>query len=264
MFSRHSKKKLGLMKKKRTKTNKKRSIKKMRGGDVFNNRFDGTLNEFTENVQKFNQKKLSQNNNILVDSLSSFYRFFLINKEVAVNDKGSHIFIDIKTNDTIFYKNFSKNPNINSNDVLYDIEKPWDFFELGRNESLYFEDVVSIMNKVNDENIKQKIMEGLSENPNVTMKIYRENPNLKWSQEHLSKNPNICISDIQEYNNENQNKWKIHQYLLSENPNLTEDNFLDGWPDIFSWEGYSKNKFTKNPHYKGHCQGMPSGEGFMK
>jgi len=57
---------------------------------------------------------------------------------------------------------------------------------------------------------------------------------------------------------------KIDADLLSENPNLTEDDFLNNWQDhTFSWEGYSKNKFTKHPNYTGHCSGMPS-EGFMK
>jgi len=169
--------------------------------DIFNNRFTGEPNEFIKNVQKYNQKKLSNKNNISVDSLSSFYRFFLVNKDVAINNNDK-IFEDYELPNSFYekvYENFSENPNINSNDVLYDFNKPWNYFKLGKNENLNFEDVVSILKKLKDRNDLKSIMEGLSENPNVTMDFFKENQHLGLSRSHLSKNPNICISDLENF-----------------------------------------------------------------
>ena len=81
---------------------------------------------------------------------------------------------------------------------------------------------------------------GISENPNITMKIVLDNPDKPWNWDWISCNPNITWDIIKDNPKEYWN-W----YYISCNPNITWDIIRDNPDKPWDWVYISKNKLQK-------------------
>jgi F-box domain len=86
----------------------------------------------------------------------------------------------------------SGNPSI----VFHEIfalhpEAHWDMFRLSRNSAITWSDITSpIYSQIKWKN------DGVSQNPNITIDIIRQNPEFQWNPTSIMYNPSICWEDF--------------------------------------------------------------------
>ena len=129
----------------------------------------------------------------------------------------------------INYELLSKNQNITFQDILLNIDKPWNFYYLSSNKNI----TLDIIKKYNEYNWS---INELSRNPNITWNDIINNPQINWYYIYLSINPNITIDIVLE----NINKpWNY--YYLSRNQNITYDIIKKNKDLPWDLKGYSQN-----------------------
>jgi hypothetical protein len=120
---------------------------------------------------------------------------------------------------------FSQNPNVKMSDVIENIK--WYFFDLGYNQGITWDDF----------NI-----EDFSSNPNLTLDIVLNNPDIDWDYNNISMNSNISWEIIQN----NQHIFDEHCVLINLNPNITFDIIENNphVPWIWDWSLIVLNEMT--------------------
>ena len=149
----------------------------------------------------------------------------------------------------------SQNPNITWDIIINNLEKKWDIPNIFKHPNITWDMIQILVIKYNIV-INNYNLIYISQNPNITVEIIKENMNYKWPCEWLSENPNMTMEFILENLDKN---WSW--YDLSKNPNITFDDIkktLDphkanscNWV----WEKLSNNPnitwdiVNKNPQY---------------
>jgi len=125
----------------------------------------------------------------------------------------------------------SANPAITTEFIDAHPELPWDWDGVSINPNLTFEfierspvhwDYLSSHKLITWEyvlsNPKEWDYRHMSRNPNITIKITKDHPHLRWDKIGLSENPSLTWEDIKE------NVDKLDLYGISKHPSLTWDN----------------------------------------
>ena len=79
----------------------------------------------------------------------------------------------------------------------------------------------------------------MSCNPNITVKMINENPNLSWNQYKIMENPNLTIDVVKQYTH-SEWRWTIISY----NPNITIYIILSNLHLPWDWRAISGSKKT--------------------
>ena len=82
---------------------------------------------------------------------------------------------------------------------------------------------------------------GISRNPNITMKIIKDNPDKPWNWKFVSDNPNVRICDVMSLP---RRSWSF--YKLSRNPGIRWCD-VKKYPRLWSYRGLSSNQNVTLP-----------------
>ena len=222
----------------------------------------------------WNYDDLCLNDNFTIEDIREF-----TNKLDIYNVSGNiHLSLEtIKKSPEIFnYYYLSNNPNLTWEFISQNLDKRWDWDELGRHSCV----TLDIIKKHPDLDWN---MNSVSSNPNITLNQVLENPDLEWNWENLSynlkvtpqmlrenmhlnwswvdltKNQHISSEDIKSNRDlpwiiranhpiidmNTIRKGMFDYWLLSTNPNINwkfvQDNINEDW----NWSGLSRNRFGK-------------------
>lgn len=120
----------------------------------------------------------------------------------------------------------------------------WFWHHIARSPKVTFEDVKCFPQLFDN----QEFMEGLSLNPNITPKIYKENSSLSWFTYNICKNPSFTIQDLQEIFND-LDEDDFYDYI-SQNPNLTADFILENINQDWDFLEIFRNEFKAHPYFE--------------
>jgi hypothetical protein len=113
--------------------------------------------------------------------------------------------------------------------ILNNPNKPWDFNGLSQNPNI-------TINIIKDNILKKWNWIHISKNKGITWDAIVNNPELPWNWFTISQNPNITLRIIKE-NPDKPWNW----YFISMNPNITWKIIEDNPDKPWDWNGFSKN-----------------------
>ena len=159
------------------------------------------------------------------------------------------------------YTKLSRHPNLTWNIIKNNLDKPWNFHELGehpnigvmwnniKNNSLELYSLCKNPNFTNHPNLTWEIVKNnrgrrwdyniLSKHPNITWEIVKNNLGEPWNYNELTINPNITWDIIQ--NNTNI-KWNYSR--VCENPNITWS-IIKNIPRVIPYTGKHDEEIIK-------------------
>lgn len=190
----------------------------------------------------WDRQQLQQNSNI---SVTDIYKWW---PQSEINWKKLSYNTTVTINDILQHREKKWNwkilsRHVNMNDILDNLDLPWDFFEVPSHHTITMKMMLKYPNikwggslmanpgiTVEDMNfIISKCFVSywspwyafLKHNPNITVDEFLNNPNITKDWGAFSANKNLKISEIKKYPNES---W--HWGNLSYNPNITIDDIL--------------------------------------
>lgn len=176
---------------------------------------------------------LGKNPNITLDIILKNPQFNWIMSNAATNPNITLQMIKKYNYDWKHY--FSQNPNVKMNDVIENMYNlKWCFNDLASNKGITWTDFNDYIEYFN--------LEDFSSNPNVTLDIVLDNPDIEWDYDKISMNSNITWEMIQS---------NIHIFdedceSINLNPNITfdiiENNPHVSW--IWDWSLIVLNEMT--------------------
>lgn len=191
----------------------------------------------------YNWENVSMNPNITLDFiLKNINNFDTISKCKNLGDSKNITLENIKQYPNLFWNTMilAKNPNLTLEFVNDNLQLFKSFLqEIGRNPNITFQDALKYPKFITC----LEFMRGLSQNPNITIDIIRENPTLDWRPIFMMENPSLAIEDLLTYID---NDEYIGQ--ITENPNITVDYVINNI-DKLRFGYLSKNPFGYHPHF---------------
>lgn len=140
----------------------------------------------------------------------------------------------------------SQNPNITLDYAFHNYQQniyspnTWSWYSIARRIPNSIEDIEANYSILFE---NPHFMDGLSHNPNITMKIIRENLKYDWHWGNICENPSITIEDIESIEN-----YERHINAIMNNPNITYEWVVQNL-DKINWRFLSGNKFKCHEHF---------------